>query len=404
MASFYYNPLSDRGWHEQLERSRDQSNLINNIDDIVKTQTADYNNTLLQVSEQQAEIMRASTEAICGTLSDGFADVTDGLYRVENAVYGLRDLLDCYLRTIVGELKYNNLLSQNIALLLREPDSEKVRQKNIEKGLKFLNDAFRNPFFFNDALLFLKKATEDEETGDHTDYFVLHKIGLIYLYSEGLHNIDEAINYFERAATYSENDTHPAAIRLANILVGDITKPLQEQKRTVDGIKYLTGESFLQISIAYYGKRDFEKSINYAERAFTIAPSLLEAGFQWAKSLAASNQNDKAAEILKSVIQQSPKIYSMRTLCDPDLATKPEILRMNEELRLEEESNTLALIEQSKQLKETINEWKITESTFSNDFDELCKNIESADAFRDKKTYLSYLKAKQHLEQFISNS
>lgn len=231
--AFYYQPLSDRGWSEQRQRSFDQANLVNNIDDIVKQQTADYNNTLREVSEQQAEIMRASTEAICGTISDGLADVTDelrggfadvttGLNRIEGGINRLTSLLDWHLRTMIEELRHNNLLTQNIALLLREPDSEKVRQKNIEKGLKFLNDSYRNPFFFNDSLLFLKKAVEDEQTGDHTDYFVLHKIGLIYLYSQAHVNFNDAINYFTKAATYSEVDTHPDAIRLANILRGDV--------------------------------------------------------------------------------------------------------------------------------------------------------------------------------------
>ena len=418
MAFYYkFEPLSDRGHHEQWQRSLDQANLINNIDDIVRTQTADYNNALKHASQRQAEIMRASTEAVCGTISDGLADVTeglatithglsnvvDGLSNIENAIYGLTNLLDTHLQTIVSELKYNNLLSQNIALLLREPDSEKVRQKNIEKGLKFYQDALRNPFFYSDALLFLKRAVEDEQTGDHTDYFVLHKIGLIYLYSKDLLNLDDAIRYFEKAAIYSEVDTHPYSRRLANILAPhvDITKSLQGQDRTVDNIKYLAGKSYMQISIAYYNQGKFADAISYADRGFTIAPSLLEAGFRWAKSLAASNQNEKAAEILKPVIQQD-EVYSIRTLLDPDLATKAEILQMNEELRLEARDNARILFEKSSELREkVINEWRIMESTLAHNFTQLCRNIDIAEASFNKGRYLSYLRAKKHLDRFI---
>jgi tryptophan 2,3-dioxygenase len=129
----------------------------------------------------------------------------------------------------------------------------------------------------------------------------------------------------------------------------------------------------------------------------------LEAGFRLAKSLAASNQNDKAAEVLKSVIRQD-EIYSTRTLLDPDLATKPEILQMNEELRLEEKNNSLALLDKSSQLKEkAINEWKIMESKLSGDFNELCQNIPTAIGFMSRDNYLSYLKAKKHFNQFISD-
>jgi tetratricopeptide (TPR) repeat protein len=403
--AFYYDPLSDRGWHEQLQRSHDQTNLINNIDDIVKAQTEEYNAVLREVSQEQAEIMRASTEAICGTISDGLADVTDGLHGVENAIYRMTNLLDCHLQTIIGELKYNNILAQNIALLLREPDSEKVRQKNIEKGLKFHRDALLgHPFFYNDALLFLRKAIEDEQTGDHTDYFVLHRIGLIYLYSTDHLNYERAISYFQKSATYSEVDTHPNAKRLASVLNADldVRRPLEAQQRTIDDIRVFTGHSYMQISIAYYCQGKFKESIEYAEKAFKIAPSLLEAGFRWAKSLAASGQNEKAAQVLKPVIQQD-EVYSIRTLNDPDLATKPEIFHMNQQLRQEERENAQALYNESSQLKEkVINEWKITESSLFSDFNDLCRNLDIAKDSMERDRYLSFLRAKRHLKEFIS--
>lgn len=398
MATFYYDVFSKRSYTEQWQRHLDQTNFINNIDDIVKTQTSEYNNALSEVSKQQAEIMMAATEAICGTISAGLSDVTDGLYNVENAIYKMTNLLDWHLKIMIDELRYNNILSQNIALLLREPDTEKVRQKNIEKGLKFYNDAVRDSFFYNDALLFFKKAEED----DHTDYFVLHKIGLIYLYSKEHLNFKEAIKYFNKASKYSEVDTHPDSIRLANILAGDVTKPLNSQNRTIDYIKYLTGQSFLQIAIANYVQGEFVESSKYAERAFKIAPSLLESGFFWAKSLAAQNENKKAAEILESVIKQDEN-YAVKTLADRDLATKTEILQMAEELRIEEKDNAIILLEESTKLKEkVINEWKIMESNLSNDFMELCKNIDIANGFMKNNNYINFLKAKRFYNQFIS--
>ncbi|HJP95838.1 MAG TPA: hypothetical protein VJ843_00545 [Candidatus Saccharimonadales bacterium] len=399
MATFYYDAFSYRSYLEQWQRHLDQTSLINNIDDIVRTQTSEYNKALNEMSNQQAEIMRAATEAICGTISEGLSVVIDGLYGIENSVHKLTNLLDWHMKTMIDELRYNNLLSQNIALLLREPDSEKVRQKNIEKGLKFSNDAIRDSFFFNDALHFFKKAEE----ADHTDYFVLHKIGLIYLYSIAHLDFDAAIDYFSRASKYSEVDTHPNSIRLATILAGDITKPLQAQNRTVDYVKYFTGESYLQMAIAYYAQGKFLDSSRVAERAYKVAPSFLEAGFFWAKSLAALDENKKAAEILKPLIQQD-EIYSIKTLTDRDLSTKIEILQMTEELRLEEKDNAIALLKRSSQLKETvINEWKILESSLADDFRELCKNIDLARGFMKRDNYLSYLKANRYFHQFILN-
>jgi hypothetical protein len=111
MATPYISLLSKRSISEQLQRHYDQSNVIYNIEDIVKTQTAEYNNTLREVSKEQAEIMKAGTAAICGTLEDGFAMVTDGLQGVENAIYQLTDTLDTHLKMMIDEQRYNNMIS-----------------------------------------------------------------------------------------------------------------------------------------------------------------------------------------------------------------------------------------------------------------------------------------------------
>lgn len=311
---------SKRSISEQLQRYYDQTNILYNIEDIVKAQTAEYNNTLREVSREQAEIIKEGTSAICGTLEDGFALITEELHGVENSIYQMTDTLCTHLKMMIDEQRYNNILSENIALLLKIPDSQKERQVNIQKGLKFFNDALRDPSFFEYSLKFLDKAIKD----DDTDYFVLDKIGLLYLCSKQHKNYDEAIKYFTKAVKFSKVDTHPSSIRLANILAGDISKPLQNQHATVNHIKYLTGQSLLWISIAYYEQGKFSEAIRFAQEAFQIAPTLLDAEFHLAKSLAANNENEKAAEVLYSLIQKNSN-YSIKTLTDRDLAPKAEI-------------------------------------------------------------------------------
>lgn len=398
--TFYYQPLSDRSWEEQRQAHFSQASFLNNIEDFQKAQTAEYNATLREVSSEQAEIMRSMEVAICGTISDGLADVTEGLDRIEDGIHNLTNLLDFHLRAMVNEMRYNNILTQNILLMLREPDSEKVRQKNIEKGLKFFNDGDRNPDFYDDALLFLTKAKDE----DHTDYLVLHKIGLIHLNTPGHVNYHEAIKYFKESAKYSEADAHPDSKRLADILVGDITKPLHLQSRSLESIKYITGESHLQTATAYYRQGKFGESIEYSQRAIDIAPLLLEAGFFLAKSLAASGQNEKAAEILRPVIQQDPKIYSIKTLKDGDLATKREILLMVEELKSEEGERAIRLLDEASRLQlNFINEWEISESKLATEFNELSSNLETAKELIDKGDYLRFLAAQENVHKFTSN-
>ena len=78
----------------------------------------------------------------------------------------------------VEQQKLSNLLLQNIAELLRVPDSEKERQHSIELGIKFFVNASKDEDLYSDALDELLKA----ESLMKQDYFVLHRIGCIYLY------------------------------------------------------------------------------------------------------------------------------------------------------------------------------------------------------------------------------
>jgi len=330
MATPYISLLSKRSLSEQIQRYYDQENLIYNVEDIIKAQTTEYTNTLREVSREQCEVMKAGTEAICGTLENGFDLISDGLQGVENAVYHLTDTLDTHLKMMIDEQRYNNILSENIALLLKVADSQKERRLNIEKGLKFFNDSLRDPSFFEYSLKFFENTIKD----DDTDYFVLDKIGLIYLCSKQHKNYDEAIKHFTKAVKFSKVDTHPSSIRLANILVGDVTRPLKSQTITIDYIKYITGQSLLWISIAYYEQGKFPEAIKFAQEAFQMAHTLLDAGFHLAKSLAANNENKNAAEVLEPIIRQN-RDYSLKTISDIDLAPKIEIKNLLENLRQE---------------------------------------------------------------------
>ena len=83
------------------------------------------------------------------------------------------------IRNLSSRKELDDNLFENIAELLRVPDSEKERQRNIELGLKFFVNAQKDRDLFEDSLEELLEA----EKLMKQDYFVLHRIGLIYLYS-----------------------------------------------------------------------------------------------------------------------------------------------------------------------------------------------------------------------------
>ena len=119
----------------------------------------------------------------------------------------------------IEQQKLSNLLLQNIVELLRVPDSEKERQHSIELGIKFFVNAKKNSDLYADSLEELLKA----ESLMKQDYFVLHRIGCIYLYVEKFINPEKAFEYFVRAAKYASVESDPKAMRLVNALRGNLT-------------------------------------------------------------------------------------------------------------------------------------------------------------------------------------
>jgi hypothetical protein len=91
----------------------------------------------------------------------------------------------------IEQQRISNFILQNIAELLRVPDSEKERQHNIELGMKFYINAKNDPDLFVDALEEFLQA----EAMMKQDYFVLHRIGCIYLYVEKFVDPSKARDY-----------------------------------------------------------------------------------------------------------------------------------------------------------------------------------------------------------------
>ena len=113
---------------------------------------------------------------------------------------------------LIEQQRMTNLLLQNVVELLKIPNSEKERQQAITNGIRFLANASINPELFKDALEEFLKA----ENYQKQDYFVLHRIGCIYLYSEEDLAPDKAMDYFVRSAKYAKVESDPNAVRMAN--------------------------------------------------------------------------------------------------------------------------------------------------------------------------------------------
>ena len=214
-------------------------------------------------------ISQASNEQVQAINQVGLA-IGRGLNVLSNQMSDINQSLGFLNRNMdiqIEQQKLSNLLLQNIAELLRVPDSEKERQHSIELGIKFFVNAKKDPDLYADALEELLKA----ESLMKQDYFVLHRIGCIYLYTEKYFNPEKALEYFAKAAKYASVESDPKAIRIINILNGS--------KVTQDNYDILLksfGSNYLPVTMAV--KHITGLNLEEAKKIVDGLPSIVKVG------------------------------------------------------------------------------------------------------------------------------
>lgn len=326
MATFYPDPLSNESLEQQRQRYFQTRPLITNIEDIIQTQTKDYKNIIEQSTQQQIESITNATETVCGTIESGYnllsidlQNISYGVNDVSNELNYISSILDWNFSLFIEQQRITNLLLGNIAILLRIPDIQKERQYYIEQGIKFLKNAFYDPDFYEDALKNFLKV----ETIEPSDFFSLQRIGMIYLSSPKHKDFKKAEDYFRKAAKYSIAEMNSGVSINTNLL---------SQVPTIEEIKLQTAESYLFAGRSCYKQGKYAEAADLAEKSYKIVPKLVEAGFLQAKALCAENNISQAAIVLETVIEKD-KFYSIKTVKDLDLISKPEVVNVLEKLR-----------------------------------------------------------------------
>jgi len=342
MATFYFNSdsgessksqwtrhIQNKGYVDDLMKSFNNSSgrQTKDFSAIVSHQTKEINDTIHSASNEQIAAIQNSTSAICGTLESGFDLLSDNLQDISYSINDLRSeinamaaMLDWKLSLLIEQQKITNLLLGNIAVLLRIPDIQKERQYYIEQGMKFLKNAIFDSDFYDDSLNNLLKAEKIEPT----DYFVLHRIGLIYMYSPKHLELIKAEEYFRKAIKYSVAESFTGASLSNNLLANDVNEDLLSQGPTVETIKVQAAESYLFASRSCYIQGKLNEAVDFAGKGYILVPQFVEAGFTLAKALAANKNETQAAVVLEKVIN-ADRYYSLKALSDFDLCTKPSI-------------------------------------------------------------------------------
>ena len=180
------------------------------------------------------------------------------------------EIVNQNLELQIEQQRISNILLENIGELLRVPNSEKERQRHIEIGLKFYVNASKDEDLFEDSLIELQKA----EALMSQDYFVLHRIGMIYLHSIKHIDINRAFDYFSKAGKYASVESDPRAARLINVLTKNSSVVNSKISKDVNTITFLASESFEKAAFCLYINGRIDEAIEFQKKAikFNDAP------------------------------------------------------------------------------------------------------------------------------------
>ncbi len=299
---------------------KENSNLVDSYLDYLKDVSltkygADtVGNYIDQASKEQVQAINQLGQAIgrgINILSNQMNDVNDKL-----------GFLNRNLDIQIEQQKLSNLLLQNIAEILRVPDSEKERQHSIELGIKFFVNAKKDSDLYADALEELLKA----ESLMKQDYFVLHRIGCIYLHVNNYINPEKALDYFLRAAKYASVESDSGALKLANILTNNFITVNSDINNSEKQISLLAAASYEKAAFAAYVLGQFKDAVNYQAKAFKFDPNP-QNRFLLSKYQVRNSNIKEAIENLDISIDQTP-LLAIAIFKEIDFFNEPEVIKL----------------------------------------------------------------------------
>jgi len=305
------------------EASQEQIGSINSLADDVGFLNYDLNRGFEGISS-----LLISTNEELSNINDGLSSVNDSLSRINEKLLSINE----NLQVLQDIQRVGNVLLGNIAKLLRVPDSEKQRQHHIELGCKFYTNTVKDDDLFNDSLNEFLAA----EKLMPQDYFVLHRIGMIYLFTKKHINIPLALEYFLKAAKYASVESDTDAARLANILTQNSYSQDEEDVEDLyentsiytdeELIGQLAAESYEKAALACYILGDFEKAVINAQKAKQLNPKP-KYGFKLSKYLARAGKSELAVTELNEAIEKLPELFN-GTFNDLDLLNESRVHKL----------------------------------------------------------------------------
>ena len=126
-----------------------------------------------------------------------------------------------------------------------------------------------------------------------SDYFVLHRIGMLYLYAPPVLDLTKAAECLAKAGKYGAVESDPEAIRLGNVLQKSIgTRFAAQAEPSARDISLVAADSYHQAAAAQYALGNFLEAAKLIVKAVTLDPEADTHRLFKAKYLAAAGQPD----------------------------------------------------------------------------------------------------------------
>jgi uncharacterized tellurite resistance protein B-like protein len=273
---------------------------------------------IAQASQERVQAIERASAGLGQGFAQGFGQLSGQLSSVQTGLEFLNRNMDM----LVEQQRLSNVLLQNIAELLRVPNSEKERQHSIELGIKFFVNASKDPDLYDDALEMLLKA----ESLMKQDYFVLHRIGCIYLYVTKHLDPAKAIDYFSRAGKYASVESDPKALRLASVLTASRNAAGSTLKQSPDGIRVLAADAYEKAAFAAYILDKHEQAVGLQQKALAMNPSP-QNSFTLAKYQVRHGAVNDAVVSLRDALNRGPLLLGA-VFREIDLLNEPSVLAL----------------------------------------------------------------------------
>jgi tetratricopeptide (TPR) repeat protein len=229
----------------------------------------------------------------------------------------LGPVLDWRLSLPIDQLRVKKMLADDLSLLLRTSAQQAPWAKQLEQALTIYCQASTAEDFQKtiDAL----NELLDSGQIPHSDYLLLHRIGIIYLYVPALLDLAKAEAYFIKSAECIMEESDPQAKRLISAIADMGSLGMAEELALL--MKRAAAESYFQAGIACLMQAELHDAVDIFTKSQELYP-LPEAGYLQAKAMILIGKDAEAAAVLEQVIKQQ-RLYALKAAMDLDIFQKP---------------------------------------------------------------------------------